>query len=854
MAMDKSELRRMFSTQPDRFYNATVLKEAGFERKKCKKCGGWFWSLGKETCGDTPCEGGYHFIGGRDLGWDLITTIEKWERFFERHRHRVIEPYPIVARWRDDLYFVIASIADFQPWVLRGVAEPPGNPLVVSQPCLRFNDLDNVGRTGRHLSMFFMGGQHAFNLHDYWINETLHFGFKFLTDVLKIPPEKITYKEDVWSGGGNFGPSMEAFADGMEIVNHVFMQFEETEGGYREMSTRVVDTGWGLERIAWFASKKANIYEAIFPSIAKLRHDLGISVDFNDPLWSKIGLYDVSEGAPMPADIRKKMEEMKPLQELYTILDHTRGLAFALAGGAIPSNVGGGYNLRVLLRRVFSIIEKNKFDLSPSRLIKTHARYFSRRFKSLKNLPDIPDIVEVEFERYKESKKRGKDLLVKYLKKGILQKKLVELYESHGVPPEMAVEIAREHGKKLKVPEDFYSKAEVKKKVKKLKGGRELPESKELFYDRPPEEPFEAKVLWSSENEVVLDETSFYPTGGGQVHDTGVLEWKGEEAKVKDVCREGKAIVHLLDRKAPPTGTRVKGRVDAERRRDIMRHHTAVHLINGAATKVLGNHVWQAGSEKTQKKARLDITHYKPVTEEEVRRIEKLANEAVLKNLKVRKMVLPRTAAEQRFGFRIYQGGAIPGAKLRTIEVPGYDTEACGGTHCDYTGEIGMIRITDTKRIQDGVVRIELVAGMRSLERFWKSEKLLREAAEVAGTKPEDLTKSVEKLKRRIKRLQRGGDVELKGKKVKWAVVDMPFRQMENLAKKKLKEAEAVVMVSREGGVCVVSGGKVSAVRLAKKISKKLGADAGGNEKVARGGARNVKNAEKVLREICERP
>ena len=272
--MDKRELKRMFSAQPDRYYQLSTLKDAGFSRLKCPKCAGWFWSLGKETCGDTVCEGGYKFIGKRDMGWDFLTAIEKWERFFEKNKHKVVEPYPIVARWREDLHFVIASIADFQPWVLKGIAEPPGNPLVISQPCVRFNDLDNVGRTGRHMSMFFMGGQHAFNLHDYWQNETIHFGFRFLKEELKIPAEEITYREDVWRGGGNFGPSVEAFVDGLEIVNHVFMQFEEGEKSHKEMERKVVDTGWGLERVGWYASGKANQYEATFPNAAKLRHDL----------------------------------------------------------------------------------------------------------------------------------------------------------------------------------------------------------------------------------------------------------------------------------------------------------------------------------------------------------------------------------------------------------------------------------------------------------------------------------------------------------------------------------------------------------------------------------------------------
>ncbi|MBR9689918.1 MAG: alanine--tRNA ligase [Candidatus Altiarchaeota archaeon] len=854
--MDKRELRRMFSAQPNKYYDISMLKDQGFDRRKCKKCDGWFWSLGKETCGDTLCEGGYKFIGKQDRGWDFLTAIEKWERFFEKNRHKVVEPYPVVARWRDDLSFVIASIADFQPWVLKGISEPPGNPLAISQPCLRFNDLDNVGRTGRHLSMFFMGGQHAFNLHDYWINETIHFGFTFLNEVLKIKPEEITYKEDVWSGGGNFGPSVESFAGGLEIVNHVFMQFENIDGGHREMDRRVVDTGWGLERIAWYASGKANTYEAIFPSSAKLRQDLKIDVDFSDPLWSKIGLYDVSDGKKLPADIRVKLKELKPLHDLYKVLDHTRALAFALADGAIPSNIGGGYNLRTLLRRVFSIIENNKFDLSPEELIKSHGKYFAKRFKNMKELPDVDDIVGIERNRYYDTKKKGSELIIKYLNRGVLQKKLVELYESHGVPPETAKAIAKEKGKDIHIPENFYLKIDKgDPKRKDVSKGRNLPKTQELYYERPPEESFDAVVLWSSGKECVLDKTQFYPTGGGQIHDTGILYVKKEEFKVVDVYREGTAVIHVLNKDAPHSGAKVLGKINVTRRKDIMRHHTAVHIVNGSALKVLGKHIWQAGSNKTDQKARLDITHYKAIDKKELRQIEKISNEIVLKNMKVRKRELSRAEAEQKFGFRLYQGGVVPGAKLRTINLPGHDAEACGGTHCDYTGEVGTIRLLSTARIQDGVVRIELIAGMRSLERIWEREDLLERAADAAGSKPEDLEKSIEKLKKRIKALKKvTTDIKLEGTRIKWAIVDMPFRQMEELGKRGLRDGvEAVVIISKEGGVSVVSKGKISAVKLAKEISKELGADAGGTDKVARGGAKDVSKAKAVLKKISEK-
>ncbi|HDR53094.1 MAG TPA: alanine--tRNA ligase [archaeon] len=861
--MEKAELRRMFSAQPDQFYNVQVLRNMGFERRQCPKCKGWFWSMGKETCGDTNCEGAYRFIGGRDLGWDFLQAVEKWEKFFEKHKHKVVEPYPIVAKWRPDLFFVIASIADFQPWVLKGIAEPPANPLVVSQPCLRFNDLDNVGRTGRHLTQFFMGGQHAFNLRDYWMNETLGFGARFLMEELKIPQEELTYKEDVWAGGGNFGPCIEAFAHGLEIVNHVFMQFEDTpDGNYKPMDMRVVDTGWGLERVAWYASAKPNTYEAIFPNVAKLRRDLKLEVDWEGQakFWREIGLYDVSEGAHMPEWVRKELDRMQPLMGLYTILDHTRALAFALADGAIPSNVGGGYNLRNLLRRSFTINRKHKFGLSVADLIKEHAKYMGKRFKNLRELPDVDDIVKLEEQRYDETRTNGRKLVLNLLETGKLKSKLVELYESHGMDPETVAQLATEKGQKVEVPEDFYIKLKEKGKggdKETVEVDRHLPETEPLFHKIPVSEEFEALVTWSQGKELVLDQSNFYPTSGGQDHDTGMLTWGKEgKAKVVKVSKEGKAILHRLDKEAPAVGTRVKGRVDVVRRMDLARHHTAVHVVNGAAVKVLGSHIWQAGANKTTERARLDITHYKAVTPAEMREIEKVANQVVLENHKVRKMEMNRTAAEQKFGFRIYQGGAVPGAKLNIIHIPGHDAEACGGTHVDYTGEIGLIKLAGASRIQDGVVRLELIAGMRSLEKMWKLEDTLNDAAVEAKTEPQDLAKAVRKLTIRVKSLTKGGGagtegIKLQGKvgDVQWGVVDMPFKLMENSAQRILKDTgnKAVVLVNREGGVVAVSTGEISALKLAQQICAKLGGDAGGNEKLARGGGREPDKAEQVL-------
>ena len=269
MAISKNELKKLFNRDS---YEVTIFKENGYERRKCKVCGDYFWTIEEtDICGDTKCVGGYKFIGQTLNGeWDFNEAINRWCGFFERHGHTRIVEYPVVSRWRSDMYFTIASIADFQPWVLNGTIPPPANPLVVPQPCIRFNDTDNIGRSGRHLSCFTMGGQHSFNsekqnLKGYWMDGCMELNFKFLTEELRLKPKEISYREDIWAGGGNFGPCIEAFARGLEIVNNVFMQYVILpDGSYEEMEMQVIDVGWGLERVAWFSQGTPTVYEATF--------------------------------------------------------------------------------------------------------------------------------------------------------------------------------------------------------------------------------------------------------------------------------------------------------------------------------------------------------------------------------------------------------------------------------------------------------------------------------------------------------------------------------------------------------------------------------------------------------------
>ncbi|HDI47027.1 MAG TPA: alanine--tRNA ligase, partial [Candidatus Methanomethylia archaeon] len=202
-------------------------------------------------------------------------------------------------------------------------------------------------------------------------------------------------------------------------------------------------------------------------------------------------------------------------------------------------------------------------------------------------------------------------------------------------------------------------------------------------------------------------------------------------------------------------GEVVKGKVNLEQRKHLSRHHTATHILLGAARRVLGEHVWQEGAQKEVEKARLDISHYKRLTRDEIRRIEELANRVVMSNLPVHTFFEDRNAAEQRYGFRLYQGGVVPGKLLRIVEIPGWDVEACGGIHCKTTGEVGLIKILRTERIQDGVERLEFAAGEMALRDIWRLEGMVEEVAAKLEVPVSQTPKAIERLSSELRELRR---------------------------------------------------------------------------------------------------
>lgn len=788
----KKEFQKKTSSNPDKYYATSVLKSEGFERKQCTNCKKFYWTTTQRTlCDDPACSGGFKFIDQTPVK-EKISYIDIWKRFskhFEKLGYTPINRYPVAARWRDDTDFVQASIYDFQPYVVSGEVEPPANPLVVPQFCLRFNDIDNVGITGAHYTGFVMIGQHAFMPPDKW-KQSDYFNHihSWLTKGLGLPLNEITYHEDAWAGGGNFGPCMEYFSRGLELGNQVYMQYEVTPSGNKELKLKVLDMGMGQERNAWFTGAAPTSYETTFPTVVKKLQEIsGVKVDSKIlqkflPYSSYLNVDEVEDinktwqfvASKVGVSSQELQKQIVPLSALYSVAEHSRSLLLALNDGVLPSNVAGGYNLRVILRRAFSFIEKYKWDIEMAKLIEMHAQYLKPQYPELvENTDEIAQILEVERKKYKETLKRTKGIVKQLISSGkeINDDKLIELYDSSGINPDQIKDAAKEEGREVKVPDNFYALVaerheQVEQKVQSTRKEKYDVEgvapTKALYYDDYEHVEFEANVLKIIDNKVLLDKTYFFATSGGQEHDTGHIN--GEE--VIDVIRQGNHILHIMKNKPKfKQGDKIEGKIDFARRKQLTQHHTATHILNAVSRRNLGTHAWQSGTGKFVDKARLDMTHYEILDDKQMKEFEKQANEIVEEDAKVNTRFEPRTEAEQKYGFSLYQGGIVPGKKLRLVEIVGHDIEACGGTHVHHTKEVGKIKLINCKKVQDGLVRLEYVAG-EALNRINESKnKLASELAKVLECEenqiPSRSTELFDKWKKAVKKKKKLDSYEL---------------------------------------------------------------------------------------------
>ncbi len=715
-------------------YPEKLLKDYGFQRMKCKKCGKFFWGYEKrDFCGD--CEEKYYFLERRiaNREFDYIEAWKEFEKFMKRYGYESVRRYPVIPRWRDDVFFVQASIYDFQPHVVSGEVPPPKNPLIVPQFSIRFNDIENVGITGRHYTGFVMIGRHYFGK-DYNTNELYKPILDWVLEGMKIPIEEITIIEDSWEGGGNAGPSLEIFSGGLELLNTVFMIYKVTESGYKPLSIKVLDEGSGQERWAWFTKRTPSSYQVVFPTVIEyIEKSLGerIDRDFLKRFMIKAKDFDITEYKFSTEDIEKitgiSREEIENkiflYKDIFVIADHTRTLLFSIKDGAIPSNTGQGYFLRLILRRIFEIMKRRSLEIDLRKIFELHMKFLKEEFPDIydKEFLDIIDeIVKVEEEKWRKTREKAKRILSKI--REIDEEKARELYESHGITPEMMEEFG------IKVPENVYlSLIEFRKKDKKKEKRiqEEIPEieTEPLFYKDPYLYETRAKVLKILGNKVILDKTIFYPESGGQKYDLGYIG----NSKVLRVYKVGKTIVHEVDSPKFSEGEIVDLKIDQKRRMRLMRHHTGTHILIASIRRVLGKHVWQQGAEKDEEIARLDISHFKDISIDEIQEIERLANQVIFEGRPVRIYWMDRNEAEERFGFIIYQGGVVPGKEIRIVEIENWDVQACGGLHLNNTRDALLLKIVKVEKIKDGVYRFWFKCGDVALEEIQKRDRQLLE-------------------------------------------------------------------------------------------------------------------------------
>ncbi len=906
-------------------YKVKLFEKEGFYRKECENCGRAFWTLdhGRVTCGDTPCDE-YSFIGNPPIK-DNYTHSEMEQEFlsfFEDNGHSIVPRYPVVARWRDDIHLTIASIADFQPWVTSGKAPPPANPLVVSQPSIRLNDIDNVGRSGRHFTLFFMGGHHAFNTESdqiYWNHETVEFCHRFFTEVLGIRPEEVTYIEDFWSGGGNAGEDLEVNVRGLELSTLVFMHYELDENGNRsELPLNIVDTGYGIERLVWASQGTPTCYEAIFgPVISEIKDMAAVASPPEDVLktHSKFaGLMDIETGRDLGM-LRSKVSEvtgieveeleemLSPLENVYAIGDHLRCLAFMFGDGITPSNEGEGYLARLVLRRTLRLIREIDLEESLVELMDIELNHLKKSYPEIYDSKDyILEVVDLEEQRYRDTLDQGKRLvsrlsssLKKEGKNEIPKENLIELYDSHGLPPEVVKEVAMGEGMKVDQPDNFYMQvAELHSQpTKKEEEGSEilesfdvtdLPETDLLYYEDPYLKEFEAEVLRRDGNYVILDRTAFYPEGGGQPADGGTLQTGGVDYEVKDVQKKEGVVFHEVSSEDFPPGETVRGKIEWDSRSAYMRHHTATHILLGALRNLLGEHVWQHGVKKGEKSSRLDISHPKRIDEEKLREIERLANQIVFQNRKVDSFWMERNEAEKKYGHSLYQGGVVPGEEIRVVDIEDWNAQACAGTHCERTGEVGLIKIIGRERIQDGVERLVFASGKPVLEAIQDQEQKVKKAVDVLRADPDELDEAVEKifkqwksaekkiesLQGRISELQA---LDLQGRADRFKNVSIIAEELEHgdsdelikIGERLVRDNEDMIVILgvRDGDATIVAmaGDRaleegVDCGEIASESAEVLDGGGGGEPRLGQGGGGKVEKLEEAIKtaiKVCKR-
>jgi alanyl-tRNA synthetase len=738
-----------------------------------------------------------------------------------------------------------------------------------------------------------MGGHHAFNYQGqkdiYWKNETVEMHHELLTQDLGVKEELVRYKEGLWSGGGNAGYDVEGTVNGLEISTLVFMMFKVVGDKMEPMPIRIVDTGYGIERWTWLSQGSPSGVHAVYGRLLdKAQSWAGLSPDpwLIGKMAEKSYLLDLNNKVEErrkrsielgldPVEVEKIIHSV---EGIYAALDHTKALVFILSEGVVPSNVKEGYLCRMLYRRAYRMLRRSYIEDKILDMIDSQVQYWGNDYPQLVRMRDeIVEMCKVEGEKYKDTLSRGRDLVKRQLQRTrkMTHDQLVDLYDSHGLTPEDVSEAAEHEGVKVDVPSDFYqlvSRRHMNAPTKSIVGGKDmtfdiggLEKTRRLFYEDQHIREFDAKIIDVIDDWVILDNTAFYAEGGGQISDLGKLITKDKVYEVTDVRSIDGVILHRIKTYGLKTGKGVHGEIDWDRRLSLMRAHTATHLIIGSARRVLGEHAWQAGARKGVESSRIDISHYARLTRDQVEKIEQLANQVVREGRFVTCKFMQRDQAEAKYGFRLYQGGAVPGREIRVVDIGDWDVEACGGTHLSNTGEAGLIKILNTERVQDGIERITFSVGPQALAEVQRREALLLDSAELLGAPFDRIKESISNNIETIKQLR--GQLEtlrLSASKEKAAKLltnaeevagirlvmysdnesmDYMIEIGNTLAEK--DDSLVAIMLSNRDSKYAIKVGKMAlkkgihAGKMIQDLSKVIGGNGGGQQYFAQGGGGN---------------
>jgi len=831
--------------------------------------------------------------------------------YFCDNGHTVVPSSSLVPENDPTLLFTNAGMNQFKD-VFLGREQRDYSRAASSQRCVRaggkHNDLENVGYTARHHTFFEMLGNFSFG--DYFKRETIFFAWEFLTQTLGLPPEKLWVtvhvsddeaadiwlqevgipeerfrrldEDNFWQMGdtGPCGPCSELFFDHgpevpggppgsedeegdrfIEIWNLVFMQYDrQDDGELKPLPAPSVDTGMGLERIA-----------AVIQ---------GVHSNYEIDLFQ----YLLREAARVTGTGDTEA------QSLYVIADHIRSSAFLICDGVLPSNEGRGYVLRRIIRR--ALRHGHKLGCDQPFFHQLVEPLVAEMGEAYPELTDARERVEAtlraeedQFSRTLADGMRVLDKAVADLDGDTIPGETVfHLYDTHGFPPDLTNDVARERGLDIDRA-GFEACMERQREQSRNAGGFDNDYSDRLQVDVVSDftgyERLEDRAAVTAlyregeavnhlgageEGLVVLEHTPFYPEGGGQVGDTGRLTGTDATFRVEDTRARQSAHLHIgrVEQGTLNVGDRLAAHVDMDRRHATMRNHSATHLLHAALKQVLGNHVQQKGSLVAPDYLRFDFSHAQPLTAEERREIETIVNRQVLANTAVETQMMSLDEAKQDGAVALFGEKYATEVRVLSMGEAGFSKELCGGTHVSRTGDIGLFKITEESASAAGVRRLEAVTGEAALDRVGELEQRLHRVADAARANPEQAAERVEQMAERLrdqdKELERlkqklasgaGGDlaaqawdmngIQLLATKVEGADGKTLRNTLDKL-KDKLGSAVIVLAAAGDDKVALVAGvskdltDRYNAGELVQHVASQVGGKGGGRPDMAQGG------------------